>query len=76
MKKVLSKIKPTINIVVWILIILLYGMYIGILALINIILSYLTKYFQLAKQRIDWIVSRSMKFFRRSKKHCLRSFWK
>jgi len=59
MKKVLNWIKTTILVAIWILIILLYSIYMKILLQIELVLSYLTGW-------IDWIISRSMKFFRRS----------
>jgi len=61
MKKVLNWIKTTITVIIWILIVLLYGIYMRILLEIELLLYYLTKW-------IDWIIKRSMKFLRRSMK--------
>jgi len=61
MKKVLNWIKTTITVIIWILIVLLYGIYMRILLEIELLLSCLTRW-------IDWIIKRSMKSLRRSMK--------
>ena len=74
MKKILNSILSIIlsisnllinilNVIKWAIIIVLYAIYIGSLFCIELSLSYITKW-------IDWMIHRSMKFFRRS----IRSF--
>ena len=68
-EEIVSNIGYMMDVVVWIFILLVYAIYSGILLLLEILLSYITKW-------IDWIISRSTSLLRRSKKYCLRSFWK
>ena len=69
MKKLLNWLNKALNIVVWIIIIVLGELYYGTILLVELILSHLI-------WAIEWIVSRSIKFFRRSSKHCWPRFWK
>ena len=69
MKKLLNWLNKALNIVVWIIIIVLGELYYGIILLVELILSHLI-------WAIEWIVSRLIKFFRRSSKHCWPRFWK
>jgi hypothetical protein len=59
MKKVLNWLNATLDVIVWIIIMILYVLYMETLLRTELILSYLSKW-------IGWIIERSIKFFRRS----------
>jgi hypothetical protein len=59
MKKVLNWLNAALNIAVWIIVIVLYELYNTAILLLEIVLSYLSKW-------IGWIIKGSTKFFRRS----------